>query len=303
MFEQIVDEAHDVVVVAELPEGQPGFQIIYVNDAFCRTFGYAKKEVLGKSPRMLHGPDTCAGTVKEISTVIHRGGSIRRRILNYTKAGRPVWVEANIVPLATSEGAPPRFAAIERDVTEEVGREHDLEGLAYSDPLTRLANRRHYEHVLHQELSRAARTRAPLSLTILDIDHFKAVNDAWGHPVGDEVLVAVSEAIRGALRAYDHAARVGGEEFAIILPGADRRVTRLVIERVRTHIASRSVRAGAQTIRVTCSGGLAWAEPDDTPASLNSRADRALYLAKNGGRNQVREIDAGEREVLQRLRA
>jgi diguanylate cyclase (GGDEF)-like protein len=125
------------------------------------------------------------------------------------------------------------------------------------------------------------------------------MNDTWGHPVGDRVLATVSQAIRDAIRNYDHAARIGGEEFAVILPGADRSDARTVIERVRASINSRGVQVGDQAIRVTCSGGLTWwAGPSDTAESLELRADRALYLAKNGGRNQVRELDADASEGL-----
>src|ERR1700690_4476376 len=135
MFEQIVNEAHDVVMVAQLDNGEAGFRIVYVNEAFCRTFEYSKVDVLGKSPRMLHGPETSAATIQEIRAVIHKGGSIRRRVLNYSRNGRPIWMEVNIVPLSVEHGGSPRFAAIERDVTVEVWREQDLEGLAFTDPL------------------------------------------------------------------------------------------------------------------------------------------------------------------------
>jgi PAS domain S-box-containing protein len=101
MFEQIVAEASDAIIVAEIgPNLGPGFRITYCNKSFTRLFGYSREEVLGKSPRMLQGPDTCAETIKEVSSIVHAGRSIRRRILNYTKAGQAIWVDMNIVPLS-----------------------------------------------------------------------------------------------------------------------------------------------------------------------------------------------------------
>ena len=292
MFEQIVNEANDIVLVAEIGDEAPGFRIAYINEAFCRLFGYSRTEVLGKSPRILHGPQTSLATIDEISAVVHQGGSIRRRVLNYTKSGEPVWVEVNIVPLAAAVGGRPRFAAIERDVSAEVEREHGLELLAFTDPLTKLPNRRHSDDVIRRELSRGVRTQAPVSLAMLDIDHFKAVNDAWGHYVGDQVLVAVAGAIRDAIRDFDHAARVGGEEFLVMLPGTDLTNAFRAIERVCAAISSRGVRVGNQMIRVTCSGGVACSTgPNETVTSLMQRADRALYSAKKGGRNQVCAFD------------
>jgi len=292
MFEQIVNAANDVVLVAQIGEPDPGFRIVYVNDAFCRLFEYSKEEVLGKSPRLLHGTETLEATVGEISTAVHEGRSIRRRILNYSKSGNPVWMEVNIVPLAGAPGGGLRFAAIERDITIEVQREQELEALAFTDSLTKLPNRRRSDEVIGHELSRAARTQAPLSLAVLDIDRFKSVNDAWGHPIGDRVLVAVAEAIRHTSRDYDFVARFGGEEFLVVMPATDHINAVITIERMRNAIASSYVKVGDSTIRVTCSGGISWwLGPTDTADSLKQRADRALYAAKNAGRDQVCAFD------------
>lgn len=292
VFEPIVSKANDAIIVAEINEAiGPGFRIIYVNETFCKLFGYSAKEAIGKSPRMLQGDDTAADTIKEISRTVHHGTSIRRRILNYRKNGQPVWVDANIVPLPSSNGEIRRFAAIERDVTEEVEREQQLTELAFTDPLTKLANRRHFEQILKRELSRSHRTHQPLCLAILDIDHFKVVNDTWGHPVGDRVLIAVANAVHHAVRVYDYAARIGGEEFAVILPGAASFDGMSIINRVREHVnVSARVTFGNEIISVTCSAGLTSLAPDDRAETLIQRADRALYFAKNNGRNRACEL-------------
>ncbi len=290
MFERIVNKANDAILVAEVdPSKGPGFRIIYTNEAFSRVFGYSAEEVLGQSPRMLQGPETCAETIKEISTIVHHGGAIRRRILNYTKARQPIWVDLNIVPLPDHDGVVNRFAAIERDVTAEVRHEHQLEDLAYADPLTKLANRRYFERVLDKELSRAHRSNQHLSLAILDVDHFKHVNDTWGHQVGDRVLVAVARTILQSLRNYDCAARIGGEEFTVLLPGASPTDAIRVVDRVRADIHDHAhVVIDKQFITVTCSAGLTSLESAaDTAETLLLAADRALYRAKRAGRNRI----------------
>jgi diguanylate cyclase (GGDEF)-like protein/PAS domain S-box-containing protein len=294
LFERIVNEANDAIIVAELnPGAQTGFRIVFSNDAFSRTFGYSQDQIIGRSPRILQGPGTSAAVIEDINRAVHCGGAIRRRILNYRQDGQPVWVDANIVPLPSPDGRILRFAAIERDITAEVANEQILEKLAFDDPLTKLGNRRYFDQAIAREISRSSRSLQPLSLAILDIDHFKAVNDTWGHPVGDRLLVAVGEAILQSIRAYDCAARIGGEEFAVLLPATKPSDGVLVVERIcaaiRTHAR---VETGAQTIAVTCSAGVtSWGETADTAVDLMQRADRALYLAKNGGRNRVVALD------------
>ena len=298
MFERIVIEANDAIIVAELnPGAGAGFRIVFSNDAFTRTFGYSQAQIIGESPRILQGPDTSAKVIKEINRAVHCGGAIRRRLLNYRQDGQPVWVDANIVPLPSPDGRILRFAAIERDITAEVEREQSLEKLAFDDPLTRLGNRRYFEQAMARELSRSGRSLQSLSLAILDIDHFKAVNDTWGHPVGDRLLIAVGSAILQSIRAYDCAARIGGEEFAVLLPATKPADGVQVVERICAAIRTNArVEVDIQTIAVTCSAGVtSLLGPDDTAVELMQRADRALYLAKNGGRNRVVAVD-GETE-------
>jgi len=166
-----------------------------------------------------------------------------------------------------------------------------LEGLARlarRDALTGVANRRAFEEDLAREAARAARAGTPLSLVLLDVDRFKAVNDTHGHPAGDAVLAAVAARAEGALRAGDLLARVGGEEFAILLPGAGLEAAVEAAERVRARIAEEPVVAGEVSLAVTVSLGCASLLPGDANgADLFARADRRLYGAKAAGRNRV----------------
>ena len=157
--------------------------------------------------------------------------------------------------------------------------------LVTTDPLTGLANRRVFEEAIERAVAMARRTRRPLALLFIDGDHFKSVNDTFGHPFGDRVLRLLAETIRSQLRPYDLAARLGGEEFAVILPGASHDDAVRIAERLRVAVARESTRLRdgfEQTV------SLATMERGDLTAdALVDRTDRALYCAKYAGRNRV----------------
>ncbi len=166
-----------------------------------------------------------------------------------------------------------------------------LEAESQRDPLTGLSNRARLDSFIAAEVQAAARTGKPLSLIIADVDHFKKVNDTYGHPAGDKVLTGVANCLKAKLRPRDLVARYGGEEFVLVLPETDAEGTMVVAERVRQVIESAVHPIGnGQTLRVTISlgcatlgGKSAFILPDDLLAS----ADKALYAAKRGGRNQA----------------
>jgi diguanylate cyclase (GGDEF)-like protein len=168
------------------------------------------------------------------------------------------------------------------------GRE--LAGLALAsrrDPLTGLPNRRAFDEELAREVARASRTGEPLAVVVLDVDRFKAVNDGHGHPAGDAVLREVAARASGAVRRGDLAARVGGEEFALLLPGADLAGAVELAGRVRAAVAARPIPAGAAALAVTVSLGCAALAPGEAPDALVARADARLYEAKRTGRDRV----------------
>lgn len=170
------------------------------------------------------------------------------------------------------------------DVTELELERRELLDLANLDPLTRALNRRKLSEVLDDEASRAARYGTPLSLVLLDIDHFKAINDTRGHDAGDAVLVELASRLRAGLRKVDRLARFGGEEFVVVAPGIDLARAAELAERLRLAVAGAPFAAAG---RVTASFGLAQFVPPEAPEATLSRADQALYRAKAGGRNRV----------------
>ncbi len=178
---------------------------------------------------------------------------------------------------------------LQRALLELAAKNEILEKLALTDPLTDLANRRAFQEALEAEVSRVGRHGRPASLLFLDLDHFKRVNDDHGHAVGDEVLAGFAQVLKRGCRRGDLAARIGGEEFAVLLPTTGRLPAALVAERIRratqAHPLGRTVQAA-----VTVSVGVSSTEDPPGPvgaAELLVRADEALYRAKAEGRNRV----------------
>ena len=167
------------------------------------------------------------------------------------------------------------------------------------DGLTGCFNRTHSMRVLQTELQRARRQQAPVVLIMLDLDHFKAINDTYGHLCGDAVLAAVGQRVRDILRNSDTKCRYGGEEFMVVLPDTPRPGALHVAESLRQQLAETKVTWNGATVSATASVGLAMALPKEVnAAALIGRADAALYRAKNGGRNQVCEAELPEPSPL-----
>jgi diguanylate cyclase (GGDEF)-like protein/PAS domain S-box-containing protein len=173
------------------------------------------------------------------------------------------------------------------DITEQKRTEERLRELATTDPLTGALNRRQLFELAEEEVRRAERYGRPLCFSMLDLDHFKAVNDRFGHAVGDEALRAVAASIRRSLRATDRLARHGGEEFVVMLPETPLSTARGAIERIRTSVEALRFEAKGEPVSITVSAGVvAWRSGESVDAVLD-RADGALYEAKRAGRNRV----------------
>ncbi len=200
--------------------------------------------------------------------------------------GQRTFVQVSMSPLPW-EGLPVIYVLI-NDVTVLKESEERLRLLSITDSLTGTSNRRHFVEAAEQELARARRYGHPSSLLMLDIDHFKSINDTHGHAVGDEALRTFTAACRALLRESDLLGRTGGEEFAILLPETDVAGARMVAERIRRCTAELLVPARTETVRFTVSIGVACcaAGTRDVDAMLSS-ADEALYRAKAAGRNRV----------------
>lgn len=204
--------------------------------------------------------------------------------------GEWIWVlDRGRVVEWTEDGKPLRMLGSHRDITANVKLRQELEHQATTDALTGLCNRRQFEVHAHRELSRAQRSGAPLAVLAMDIDKFKSINDTYGHAAGDAVLKALARACAPHLREVDTLARLGGEEFAVLLPETDLAAAQHVAERIRQALAEEGVASSnTETIRFTVSLGAAeYKDGTEDLATLLHRADAALYRAKQTGRNRV----------------
>lgn len=214
------------------------------------------------------------------------------------KSGHWVWVLAAGRVLERSEsGEPLRMVGIHQDISQRKAMEESLLQLATSDPLTGVWNRRHFVEVVRSELGRVRRNQSPAGLLLLDLDFFKRVNDTHGHAAGDEVLRHFTAAVSAQLREADVFARLGGEEFAILLPCIDAIGTLSVAERVRSRVATTPATIGSGPLHFSVSIGATMLEAtDEGYEAAYARADEALYAAKDAGRNRVVLAPAGAME-------
>jgi diguanylate cyclase (GGDEF)-like protein/PAS domain S-box-containing protein len=206
------------------------------------------------------------------------------------RMGRRRYLAADASPIYDERGRLTAVVETLRDMTDEKLAQIALEQLATRDGLTGLANRRCFDETLHAEWARALRQRQPLSLLMVDVDNFKAYNDANGHLGGDECLKRIATAVASEMRANDLVARYGGEEFAVILPNQSLKGAASVAERIRTRVEQLQVPnrlAPARHVTVSIGAATAIASPDNSASELVAIADAALYRAKHMGRNRI----------------
>ena len=180
-----------------------------------------------------------------------------------------------------------QVSELENNLAEQEASLEEAREAAERDPLTQLYNRGVFDRGLLRSVRESEDSAEVLSLAVLDVDHFKLVNDVHGHPVGDQVLTRVAALLQAAVRSDDLAARIGGEEFAIVLPGSSPEAASEVVERVRAAVEAEIFDSGDAEFSVTLSAGVATLVPEESAAGLLKRADEALYAAKQAGRNQA----------------
>jgi diguanylate cyclase (GGDEF)-like protein/PAS domain S-box-containing protein len=258
-------------------------RVVFVNQAFEHVTGYAADMILGQTPRVLYEGTGSEGTYEVIAVELEARRPVHEQVTIRTREGHLLHTVHSVTPNHQSDPRLARNISSFTDVTDLVRSAGELHKQATTDVMTGLSNRRAGELALQALLEERVSGR-PLSVALCDIDHFKRVNDTYGHLVGDRVIALVAQGITTQVRGDDIAVRWGGEEFLIVLPGASLAAALRTAERVRAAIESVSDdEAGPVTISI----GVTEAVAGDDGASVIKRADDALYAAKSNGRNRV----------------
>lgn len=306
-----MDMTHENEIQEQLRESEHHFRRLFesMQDVYYRTnaqgvvqhVGPGVRRVLGYEPHEIEGH-----TAESYYPHSSDRDAFKAAIMAHGEVsdfpGQMVRKDGTVIDISISSHAlfdhNGKFAGVEglyRDVTQRKNLERELQRLATTDMLTGMANRRSFLEVAEAAFQRAREGHAPLTLLMLDLDHFKSINDRFGHLEGDRVLAEFAQATKHQLRASDTVGRLGGEEFGLLLPsttpteGAD--IATRILEAIR---ALELTDSNGQPYRITTSMGLGTLSPGDRSLhDLLDRADQALYLAKHRGRNQLAVLDAG----------
>lgn len=281
------------LLAAFLESVEPGLCLIdaeglfvRVNHTFAGIHGYEAHELLGRSFTMVTRPEDREHMLHLHNEVLRGNRVSPFEALTARKDGKAIWTRITS-HLVRHEDRSYRATSV-TDITEHKNLEHELHALAVTDPLTGVANRRHFLDVALLEVHRSRRTGHSPAIVMVDLDRFKEINDSAGHAAGDRVLQEFSMAVRRHLRSSDTLGRLGGEEFAILLPEADLDTAAEVAGRVRTAVAELTVPAPGGELQFTASFGVSRLRAGETSIeAAMHRADVALYRAKDAGRNAV----------------
>lgn len=273
----------------------PDARVLSVNPAFSSITGYAAAEIVGGNPNLLRSDFHDAAFFREMWRQLAESGQWRGEIWNKRKSGDVFVAWQTITAVRNDMGKLTHYVSVLFDITERHRQEEVVRHQAHHDILTGLPNRQLFHDRLTQALLHARRQGEMLGVMFLDLDHFKEVNDSFGHEVGDKLLCEVANRVKASIREGDTVARLGGDEFVLLLP----RVRRLdnLAQLAQKVLASLSMPVRIDTtheLKLTTSIGISVYPADgDTPDMLIGRADEAMYQAKQSGRNNYRMPAAG----------
>lgn len=302
---RILENVNDVIIGTD-----ENFVIRYWNFAAEHAFGWKAEEVIGKIVGEVLRTVYSEGGREESIRQINETGMWKGEVIQFTKDERPLNIDANIMMIRNSAGKVVGFVSANRDITRRKQAEEKLQQakdaveatnaelqqaltreqlLARTDGLTGLFNRRHFFSLAEQVFAVSTRYRTPISVIIFDIDHFKLVNDRWGHHMGDNILKHIARISLEQVREADVLARYGGEEFIVLLPNSNADEAFSVAERIRKNVMSYRIDPKRTQAGITVSAGIAEKSMKMTTLDHLIRcADQALYTAKESGRNCVK---------------
>jgi diguanylate cyclase (GGDEF)-like protein/PAS domain S-box-containing protein len=282
LYQIIADRTGDIIMATQI-DGT----IRYVSPSMTTIGGYDPAELVGvQSKEIIYPEDVAAVTVVHRRALCHPDETFMVEYRAVRASGEYGWFESHMRAMVAETGTPTGIVSIIREVSERKDKEMALATAAGTDPLTGLANRRAFEAAFERQVAVDANRIGCIAL--FDLDHFKLVNDSQGHATGDEVLKAFAAILRTTVRGSDVVARLGGEEFAAILAGADLEQACAVCERVRQSLSDKAmIGRDGLPLRVTVSAGIVSALEGTTLAVALEAADEALYRAKAAGRNRL----------------
>lgn len=307
MLGACMERLNDMVVVTDTDSvEEPGPRIIYVNDAFIATTGYSREEVIGRSPRMLQGPQSDRAALDTIRAAMKAWQPATVELVNYRKDGTPYWVEIAMAPIADSTGWYTHWVAIERDISERKRVELDIQKLVFYDSLTGLPNRRMLTERLRKAIGSLGRYGRNGALLFVDLDNFKDLNDTAGHHVGDELLRQVAVRLSAEVRVEDTVARLGGDEFVVMLEGLshDVEIAAAAAQQIAVKLIAslgRNFDLAGHSYATTASIGITLLLADAQGQSVEEllkQADIAMYQSKSAGRNAWRFYDPATQAAL-----
>ena len=300
LLEGSIARLNDLIIITEAaPYDEPGPRIVFVNEAFERRTGYAREEVLGRSPRLLQGPQTQRDRLDQIRGALQQWRPVRVDLVNYRKDGQPYWVDLDISPVWDQARRLTHWVAVGRDITERKAAEQKIRYLAFYDTLTGLPNRQLLLERLQDMLAPAPAADGG-ALMFIDLDNFKVLNDTLGHEHGDLLLQQVGGRLRDCVSEADTVARLGGDEFVVLLqprpgeaghPATMTAAAQGVAERVLAALGEPYALPGTLH-HSTCSIGVTvFGKDAESVSDLLKQADLAMYQAKRLGRNTVCAFD------------
>lgn len=275
----------------------------WVNDAFCKLCGHDEEELLGRSAKVVKSTAHDDDFFADMWTTISNGNVWQGQIVNRHKDGHFYTADQTITPIHDKAGRLTHFVSIQEDISERLKAQADLVHMAEFDTLTDLPNRHLFMDRLKSAIERAARANVRVAVMVMDLDNFKDINNTLGHDVGDQLIVTVTERIKGLMRTTDTMARLGGDEFGILLEhltdmNAASRMVRRILETFDEPIG-----IGGKHLKVTASIGIAaYPEDDDDPLNLLRHAELAMYRVKAEGRHSYQYFDqAMDDEIRKRV--
>lgn len=279
VLEQAFEATSESVMVVDC-----GARIVFANRSFTGLSGFTLEELSGKTPLELGMETPEQGVSASLPKVLESGQLFLNRFLGRRRDGSTYHLEQSISPIRSGSDEITHFVVVCRDISEQVRREEALREVASRDKLTGLYNRHQGERLLEDGFKAAHASRRCMAVLMCDIDHFKRINDTFGHVAGDRILADVAAILRRSVRDSDAVIRWGGEEFLVVLGNCNQSPAFELAERIRARVGEYE---DAEVGRVSISVGLASLMPDESLENLVARADAALYQSKHAGRNRT----------------